>query len=112
MTDASTKYAWFIPNICGLATIVILNTKLGETENKIPVSGSVKKTIYDAKILNIDKIYFNTSGYKKFTSEILDTKIKQKNKSINLIFLLSQEFWFKHKTCNISNKSRIKIRAR
>ena len=42
-------------------TTTVLNTKIGDVENKIPnVSDSVQKTDYDAKILNIEKKYFNT----------------------------------------------------
>ena len=34
----------------GLVATTVLNTKIVETENNIPVSGLVKKTDYDAKI--------------------------------------------------------------
>ena len=54
-----------IPVFSGLVTITVLNTKIKEVENKIPnVSGLVKKTYYDAKILDIEKKYFTTSYYK------------------------------------------------
>ena len=33
--------------------------------------------------------YFATSNYKKFTKEILDAKIKEKDHLISLIFLMS-----------------------
>ena len=43
------------------------------------VSGLVKKeTDYDVKISEIEKKYFITSDYNKFTNEILDKEIKQK----------------------------------
>ena len=42
----------------------VLNTKLGEAENKISyVSGSVKKTDYDAKISGTGKIYWTNSEW-------------------------------------------------
>ena len=50
------------------------------------VTKYVKKTDYDAIILEIEEKYFTTSGYNKFTSDILDAKIKLKelvNKSNN-----------------------------
>ena len=60
-------------------TTTILNTKISEVENKIPiVNGLVKKTDYDAKIKNIEGKYLTTVDYNKFTSDILDVKIKQK----------------------------------
>ena len=40
------------------------------------LSGLVKKTDYNAKISDIEKKYFTDSDYNKFTSEILDTKVK------------------------------------
>ena len=56
-----------------------INTTISEVENKIPVvSDLVKKTDYDAKILEIEVKHITTSYYNKFTSDILDTKIKQK----------------------------------
>ena len=38
----------------------------------------VKKADYDAKISDIEKHYFTTSDYNKFTNDILDAKIKNK----------------------------------
>ena len=57
-----------------------MNTKISEVENKIHyVSGLVKKTGYDAKILVTEK---NKLDYNKLTKKkkkkILDAKIKQK----------------------------------
>ena len=58
--------------VSGLLTTTILNTKISEIENKIP-------NISDyAEISDIEGKYFTTSDYNKFTSEILDAKIKQK----------------------------------
>ena len=46
-------------------------------ENKIPdISNLVTKTDYDAKILDLESEYVITADY-KFTSQILDVKIKQ-----------------------------------
>ena len=57
----------------------VLKTKISEVENNIiSVSGLVKKTDYDAKIKDIERKYFSTTDYNKFTSDILDVKIKQK----------------------------------
>ena len=58
----------------------LLNTKIGEAGNKIlVVSDLLKKTYYYAKIKDIKKKYFTSANYYKFTSETLDTKIKQKD---------------------------------
>ena len=57
-----------IPDISGLVTTIVLDTKIKEIDNKIPsVSGLVKKTDYDAKISEIKGKYFNSSDYNKFT---------------------------------------------
>ena len=76
-----------IPTITGLAATASLNA----VENKIlKVSDLVKKkTDYDAKIKEIERKHFTTSDYNKFTHNIIDAKIKQKNQSINLIFPIS-----------------------
>ena len=64
-----TKY------ITGLATTVVVNA----VENKITnVSNLLKKVDYGAKILYIEAKYCTTSDYNKFTYEILDSKIKEK----------------------------------
>ena len=100
------------PGIRGLVTKTVLNTKIGEVENKIPgmnglVTNSVfitktgevmneilnviyfvQKSDYDAKTTDVEGKYFTTADYNKFTSDILDTQIKQKNWSTNLIFLI------------------------
>ena len=69
-----------IPLASCLVTTTILHTKIGEAENKIPdVTGLVKKTDYDAKISGIEGKHFSTVYYIKFTSDILDAKIKQQN---------------------------------
>ena len=60
-------------------TILAITAALSAVENKIPnVSDLVKKkkTEHDAKIKEIDGKYFITSGYDKFTNDILDANIK------------------------------------
>ena len=59
-------------------TTAVLNTKV-EAKKKISnVSDLVKKTDYDTKISEIEEKYFISADYIKFTSDILDAKIKQK----------------------------------
>ena len=48
-----------IPDVIGLVTTAVFNTNIKEVENKIQiVSGSVKKTDYNAKISDIKKKSF------------------------------------------------------
>ena len=62
-----------IPSITGLAA----TSALTAIENKIPcVSNLVKKTDYDAEILDIKSKSFIATDYNKFTNEKLDLKIK------------------------------------
>ena len=68
-----------LPDTNGLATTALLNAKPGEVDNKFPdVIKSVKKADYDGKVTDIKGKYFTTADYNKFTSNILDTKIKKK----------------------------------
>ena len=61
-----------------MSTAVLNKKKIGNVEIKIPnVSGLVKKTDYVAEISGIQKKYFTTSDYNKFTKEILDAHIKE-----------------------------------
>ena len=54
-----------------LVTTTVSNTKIKEVENKTPsASGLVKNTD------DIGGKYFTTADYNKFTSDILDAKIK------------------------------------
>ena len=53
----------------------VLNTKISEVEKN---DNLVKKTDYDGKISDNEGRNFTVSGYNKFTSDILDAKIKQK----------------------------------
>ena len=65
-----------IPDISGLMNASVPNTKIGEVESKIPdVSDLAKETVYNTKISTMKGKYFDNN---KFTSDILDTKIKQK----------------------------------
>ena len=74
-------------------TTTVLNTKVGEVDNKIPdVSGLVKKTGYNAKILDTEGKYFSTSDYNKFAGQILDAKSKQKNFTTKVISVLFKTF--------------------
>ena len=87
-TDHNTKITETegkIPSITGLPTTTAVNA----VENKIPDNSNlVKKTDYDAKIIDIECKYFTTSDYNKFTNEIIDNKVKKTNE-LNLIFLNS-----------------------
>ena len=68
-----------IPNVSGLVTNAVLDTKTSEVENTIPdVSDFAKKRHYEAKKKGIKGKYFTTADYHKFTSDIIDAKIKQK----------------------------------
>ena len=62
----------------GLATAAALRA----VENEIPSSNDlVKKAEFDSNIAEIEKKKkksFTTSGYNKFTKDILDAKIKEK----------------------------------
>ena len=67
-------------------TTAALNTKIKEVYSKIPVvSGLVKKTDHDTKISEFEGKYFPTSDDIKFSNDIVDATIKQKdlvNKSV------------------------------
>lgn len=56
-----------------------VNTQIEEVENKTPdVRGLIKETDYNVKISNIEAKYFTTSEYNTFTTQIVETKIKEK----------------------------------
>ena len=58
--DAENK----IPKLSGSVTTAVLHTKMGKFEGEIPdISGLVKKTDYNAKLLVIEGKYFSTSDY-------------------------------------------------
>ena len=60
-------------------TTNFLNRKITKVENGISnVSGVVQKPDYDAKITGIKGKHFTTADYNRFTGDILDTKIRQK----------------------------------
>ena len=68
-----------VPGISGLATMIVLNRKNSEVVNKIPdVNKFFNKSNFDAKIKEIWGKYFIATDYNKFTSDILDSKTKQK----------------------------------
>ena len=77
-------------------TATVLNTKISEVEIKVPNdSGLVKKADYGDKISDIEGRILTTSDYDKFTSDILDAKIKQKelvNKSDISNLVTNSEF--------------------
>ena len=92
-------------------TNFILDTKTGEVKNKIPdLSDLIKKTNYDAKISEFEEKYFTASDYKKFMSGILNVLITQKELVNKSDICSLEKVWTK--TCNISNKRRIKNKAR
>ena len=67
-----------IPDTSALVTATVLDTKIGEVQKKIPdVSGFFKKVDYNMKISDFGKKYLTTSDYNKFAKEILDAKIKE-----------------------------------
>ena len=47
-----------------------------------------QRTDYDAKITDIEGKYFTTADCNKYLNDIMDAKIKQKNQSTKLIFLI------------------------
>ena len=55
-----------------LVTTTVLNSNIREVDNKKPdLSGLVKKKDNDAKISEIEGIYFTISKYNKFMSKYL-----------------------------------------
>ena len=63
-----------IPSITGLTTTAALNA----VDNNIPNISSLVKKDYNAKISDIESKYFTTSGYNKFTNEMIGNKLKEK----------------------------------
>ena len=73
-----------IPDVSGLVTTAIFDTKNKGADNKIPdLSTLVKKTDYKAKT---EGKYFTTFDYKKLSSEILNAKMKPKK--------ISKQIWY------------------
>ena len=71
----------------------------------------VKKTNYGTKISGIEGKHFSTSDYNKFTGDILDAKIKQKelvNKSD--ISNLTKHFDFNTKLATLATTAELKIK--
>ena len=93
-----------------MVTVTILKTKISEVKNKIPVvSNLVKKTDYDAEKLEIERKYITIYDYNKFTSDMLDEKIKQK-KLINKsdIFNIVKNFDLNAKLTSLATKAELK----
>ena len=68
-----------ISDMSSLVTSDVLNIKTGEVQIKMQdTSCLINKTDFIAKILNIEKKYFTTSDYNRFTKEILNVKIEEK----------------------------------
>ena len=68
-----------IPDISSFVRTTVLNTHVGEAENKIcDFSGLVKETGYNTKTSDTGAKCLTIFDYNKFTSKILETKIKEK----------------------------------
>ena len=68
---------------------------------------------YNAKISDIEEKYFTTLDYKKCTWHTWGKSKKKKKKLVNECTISDfVKNSYNHKTCNISNKSRIKSSAR
>ena len=95
-----------VSSITGLATTAALTAVM----NKIPdVSNLVKKTDYYAKILDNESKYFITSECNKFTNEIIDNEIKQKElvtKSYISGFIDNSDL--NRKTATLASKAELK----
>ena len=57
--------------------LLFLNTRIGVVVNKISDVRRLVKN-YNANISDIEKKYFSTSDQNKFTKEMLDTKMREK----------------------------------
>ena len=100
-----------MPDVSGLVTTAVLNTKIDEVEDKSSdVSDLVKKTVYDAKISEIKGNYFTAADYNKFTSNIIDEKTEQK-KLVNesIISNIVKIFKFNKKLEWLATKSELKV---
>ena len=96
-----------IRSVTGLTTTAGLPAKIPD------ISNLVKKTDYDAKISHIESKYINTADYNKFTENIIAEKIKSEglvDKSAFSRFINNADL--NKKNSDISNKSRIKSRAK
>ena len=62
-------------------------------EQIITLKYLVKRTDYNAKILDIEAKYFSSSDYNQFKGEILDANIKEKG-----LFGKFDIYWFKNKS--------------
>ena len=69
-----------MPVVSFLESTTVLDTKIKVVDNKIPdLSGLVKKTDYGSEISEIEGKFIIISDYDKFTNDILDAKVKQRN---------------------------------
>ena len=73
-----------IPDISGLVTTTVFNTKISEAENKIPyVSGLVTSTVLNTKISKVENKIPNhdkcitTPEFNKWTVESFAARLKQ-----------------------------------
>ena len=79
-----------MPDTSGLVAISVFNTKIGVVEDKIldviclvttavlnAKTGKVENKIHD--VSDIEEKYFTTSDYNKFTNDIVNAKIKEKD---------------------------------
>ena len=90
-------------------TAAVLNTNISEVENKTPnAHGLVKKTDYDAKILEIEVEHIATFTYNKFTSDIHDGKIKQKELVNKCISNLVKHSGLNTKLAALATKTELK----
>ena len=65
------------PTTIGLATTTVFNAKISWVQNKVlDITGLVEKAVSDLEISDVEKKYFFTADYNKFTSETLDARIK------------------------------------
>ena len=94
----------------------VLNTKIGEVDNKIPNINIVKKTAYDAKGKDMEGKYFTTSDYNKFTSDILNVNMKQKKNNgqiwlnpIKAGFFEGSFFWGAEGSLHILRRTSLKL---
>ena len=101
-----------LPDTNKLLTTALLNAKPGEVDNKFSdVSKSVKKADYDGKVTDIIGKYFTTADYNKFTSNILDTKIKQKKLvSESNVFNLVNDSNLNTKLATLATKAELKAK--
>ena len=98
-------------SVTDFATTVALNA----VENKIPNIGNlVKKKHYDAKISDIESRCLTPSDYNKFTNEITNNKIKEKQliKKSDISGFTDNNTNLDKKIATLATKAELKSRAR